>query len=315
MTIKDKILEYFKENAGIELSSDQIAEDIGMERKRLRPNLFALRKAGHIEKLEDDLWIMKEELTNEEEKVVEEAKQRIENEDYDNDEEDFEGVPKEPITFEKFKENLDKVSKIQDLEEEKKEKQEIEVIPKEEKEITLISDESLKEKGLNAKVSDIEKKLDLALGAKDTKEKKARLKKLNINKIKRFNRGKNRSIIIMGAGQSLRLIKGEYINGMVRIGENYYDGSACYTWLWENKQPIYVIPEWSIRPLSSKEVYDKAVEEETLIDSQIITIRAAKLVEPDLGDEKGRKKANPMMIIGIVIAAVIAAYVMFGGGG
>jgi len=186
--------------------------------------------------------------------------------------------------------------------------------PEEEESLELVGDSTLKHKGLSAKIGDIEQKLDLALGAKQKKEKKAKLKKFNLRKIKQYNRKRQRAVIILGSDQSMRLIKGEYLSGMIRIGQNYYDGSAMFVWLWLGKQPVYVIPEWSIRPLSSKEIYDKAVKNKTLIDSQIITIRAAKMVEQDIGDGKIKKPLKPITWILLMVVIGVVGYLLFGGG-
>lgn len=170
----------------------------------------------------------------------------------------------------------------------------------------------LQKKGLNAKLTDMEQKLDMVLGVKERKQKKARLKKFNIGKIKRFNKKKNRAVILMSNNHNAVLVKGEYIAGMIKVGENYYDGSAMFTWLWEGKQPVYFIPEWSIRPLAADEIYNKAKAEGELNNSQVITLRAMKLVEQD-SEDAGKKKPNIMIFVGIAIAGIIIAWLVFGG--
>ena len=172
--------------------------------------------------------------------------------------------------------------------------------------------------GLTAQVENLNEKFNLLVGAKEKKEKKSRLKKFSIGKLKRFNKGQNRAVILLTRNQNGRLIKGEAIHGMIKIptptGDNYYDGSAIYTWLWEGKQPCYIIPEWSIRPLSASEFFSKALKDKLLIDSQQITLRAMKMLEQDAeeGDKK-KKPMNMMMMVGIVIVGLIVAWLFFGG--
>ena len=147
---------------------------------------------------------------------------------------------------------------------------------------------------------------------KPIKEKKAKLKKFNLGKIKRFNKGQYRAVIILTRNQNAKLIKGEAMHGMIKVGENYYDGSSIYTWLWEGKQPCYIIAEWSIRPLSASEIYEKSLAEETLIDSQIITLRAMKLKEQE-DEGTGKKKSSPMLWIGIGIVGIVVVWLFYGG--
>lgn len=169
----------------------------------------------------------------------------------------------------------------------------------------------MQEKGINAKMSDIEHKLDLVLGVKQKKTRFGKLRKLNIRKLRAFNKKKNRACIMLRRNQGIELVKGEYINGMIRVDDNYYDGGALYTWLWLGKQPLYVIPEWSTRPLAAEEVYKKAVEEGNLIDSQILTIQAMKQVEAEL-DDVGKKKPNIMMWLGIGGALLVGIWLFMG---
>ena len=172
-------------------------------------------------------------------------------------------------------------------------------------------------KGLNEKINDLNTKLDLAIGLKQKKEKKAKLKKFSIGKVKRFNRGKNRACIVLSRNQGAKLVKGEFLHGMIKVVdknsvEHLHSADSCFVWLWEMKQPVYIIPEWDIEPLAAARLFSETAEKKTLIDSQRITIRAIELKEQE-ADEGKKKGLAPMMWIGIAIAGVIIAYIFFGG--
>ena len=191
----------------------------------------------------------------------------------------------------------------------KKKKETIEVqIPKE--------DEAQQQKklGLTEQVAELSEKLDLIAGIKKTPEKKFKLPGFKDKKLKKLNKGKNRAIFMLRRNGAVELLKGEYMQGMVKIGENYYDASAMFVWMFKkmNKYtPFYIIPEWSIRPLCREEIYNQAKNENTLIDSQVITLRAMKLEQ--VGATNGVKMGG-MLWIGIAIAAIIIGFLFFGGG-
>jgi hypothetical protein len=168
--------------------------------------------------------------------------------------------------------------------------------------------------GLTSKIDDMQKQLNLVLGMKTKKEKKAKLKWFNLRKLKRYNKGKNRSVILMGNDQSLKLVKGEYFEGfkIIKVNKGYYPAGAVYTWLWGCKQPCYMIHESSLEPIASSAIYAAAKKSGNLIDPQMATIQAAKMIEQEKeGEEK--KKMNVMVWVGIAIAGVIVAWLFFGG--
>ena len=168
--------------------------------------------------------------------------------------------------------------------------------------------------GLTAKMDDIQTQLNRVLGMQEKKEKKARLKKFSLSKLKRYNKKKNRAVIFMGSDQSLKLVKGEYFEGfkILKLGKNYYKAGATYTWLWEGKQPCQIIPEWSLEPIAADPLYQKAKESNTLIDAQLATIQAAKMIEQE-AEGADKKKMGKGMWIGIAVAGIVVAWLFFGG--
>jgi hypothetical protein len=134
--------------------------------------------------------------------------------------------------------------------------------------------------GISEQVDELNKKLDLIAGIKKVKEKKFKLPGFNQQKLKRYNKGKKRPILLLRHSGEVELLKGEFMSGMVKVGENYYDASAMYIWLFRKMNkltPFYIIPEWSIRPICRESIYEKAKSENTLIDSQVITLRGMKM--------------------------------------
>lgn len=172
-------------------------------------------------------------------------------------------------------------------------------------------------KGLNEKINDLNTKLDLAIGLKQKKEKNAGLKRFGIGKVKRYNRGKKRACILLSRNQGAKLVWGEFLHGMIKVVdkngvEHLHNADSCFVWLWMMKQPIYIILEWDIEPLSAAQLFNKTVVKNTLIDSQRITIRAIELKEQEA--EEGKKgKPNIMLWIGIAIVGIVVAYLFMGG--
>ena len=170
-----------------------------------------------------------------------------------------------------------------------------------------------KKLGLSDQVAEMNEKLDLIAGIKKKEAKKFKLKGFSVNKLKRLNKGKNRAILMLGSNGGVTLLKGEFMQGMVKVGENYYDASAMYVWQFKKANkfiPFYIIFESSIRPISREEVYTKAKDDNTLIDSQIITLRAMKQEQFDKGVGK---KIGGGAWIGIAIAAAVIIFMIFGG--
>jgi len=167
--------------------------------------------------------------------------------------------------------------------------------------------------GLSEQMQELNDKLDLIANTKKQGDKKFRLKGFSQKKLKRYNKGKYRAVLILRRNAAVELLRGEFVQGMIKVGENYYDASAMYTWLFKrlNKLiPFYIIPEWDIRPICREEIYKKAKQENTLIDSQVITLRAMKLEQ--VGKQEG-KKMGGMMWIGLAIGAIVIIYLIFSG--
>lgn len=166
---------------------------------------------------------------------------------------------------------------------------------------------------INEQLKELNDKLDVLGNIGDKKEKKAKLKGFSHKKLKRLNKAKRTAVFMLRRTGSVELIKGELTNGMIKVNENYYDGSAIYVWLFKHMNkliPFYIIPEWSIRPLARDEIYKKSIDEKTLIDSQVITLRAMKMEQVAKQDGK---KMGGWLWIGIAIAAAVIAFIIFGG--
>ena len=170
----------------------------------------------------------------------------------------------------------------------------------------------LQHKGLSAKVDELNTKIDLALGVKQQKEKKARLKKFSLGKIKRFNRKKGQAVLILERNHNIRLVKGERVLGMVKVKDNYHDGSARYTWLFNGKQPICIVPEWDIMPINAEDLQKKTFDTKSHIDSQVINIRAMTMIEQDK-EQGDKKKQNWLVWLGIAAAIGVVVWIIVGG--
>jgi hypothetical protein len=187
-----------------------------------------------------------------------------------------------------------------------------EEIPEEKEPESPDPNPELQHKGLSAKVDELNTKIDMALGVRQQKEKKARLKKFSLGKIKRYNRRKGQAVIILERNHNIRLVRGERINGMVKVKDNYHDGSARYTWLFNGKQPVCIIPEWDIKPINADDLDKKTFDTKSHIDSQVINIRAMTMIEQDK-EQGDKKKMNWLFWVGVAAAIGIVVWVIAGG--
>jgi len=122
-----------------------------------------------------------------------------------------------------------------------------------------------------------------------------------------YKRGK----ILVFMLRTNRIVEPEWAylnNGLINIGDKYFDGNQGFVYLWKSKIPVMIVPEWSLKPVGTKDYYD-AVKEGNVSDSQGIMIRAFEAKEAE-----GVKKVSMNTWIWIGLLGAIAAYALFAKG-
>jgi hypothetical protein len=97
-------------------------------------------------------------------------------------------------------------------------------------------------------------------------------------------------------------------NGLINIGDKYYDGSQAFIYHWKAKIPCVVIPEWQLTPFGTRH-YFKAKRDGNISDDQGIMIRAFEAKEAE-----GKKKVDMKIWIWAGIGIIIVAYALFARG-
>ena len=167
--------------------------------------------------------------------------------------------------------------------------------------------------GLSNQIKEISEKLDNITQEKVVKEKlkkktfklpykvKSQLRKLAL-------KSKVQVLLLQNNG-NIKPIIATIKDGMLIIGEKFYDGNPKGLWFWNGKFPTMIVPEWDLRPLSRESLYNDAAANKRLSDPQTIIIRAMEMKEA----LQGKTISSKVWIFG-GIGAIIVFYVLFAGG-
>lgn len=169
-----------------------------------------------------------------------------------------------------------------------------------------------KKHGLNQKLKDIDEKLEMITETKKHGEKakkksfklplgmKGKLKKLAVkNKVQ---------VMLLQHNKNILPTIGEIKEGLIVVGEKYYNGSDDVIWLWNGKIPTTIIPEWDLQPLTKSLLVKDAEDNKRIAHPQTIIIRALELKEA-----LKLKKATGS-VIWYILGGLTLAYVLFGQG-
>lgn len=104
-------------------------------------------------------------------------------------------------------------------------------------------------------------------------------------------------------------------NGMVYLKENNtYHQVTAGDIFWYKNYPTVILPEWSLKPFSAKDHYDKTVKDKMLASPQRIIIDAIKESQIK-GKGFGGMNLKVYLVIGIVVIVALAYLTQgFGGG-
>lgn len=125
---------------------------------------------------------------------------------------------------------------------------------------------------------------------------------------------KNRALIfLLKTNRDIEIKIAPIFNGMIMLKdsatklEKYYDARADCFYMYKGV-PVLMLPEWSLRPIGTKEYYD-AKREKRLANAQQVIIRAIETKEMQMGKIKmDMKSIIVIAIVGIVVYFVAAEY-------
>jgi hypothetical protein len=167
--------------------------------------------------------------------------------------------------------------------------------------------------GLHNKLTEINEKIDLLSGKKKEDEKKKIKKYFKIpfkvkSKLKK-NKDTRIQVILLRHNKGIIPTVGQYNEGIIEVGEKGYDGQGDVIWLWNNKIPTAIIPEWDLYPITRGRLLKEAEEMKRISHPQTVIIRMLALKE-SLKPKKGFGGAWIWILIGVAVLF----YLFFGGG-
>jgi len=176
-------------------------------------------------------------------------------------------------------------------------------------------------KGLREQLDELNEKINVIAGVKKKKGKvKAFKVPFNIKaQLKNVAKKKKVQVIYLQNNKNIKPTIGDIKEGMLIVEGKVYDGSSNFMWLWNGKIPTAIVPEWDLQPIHDKtlarqitaeELQSDAIQNKRLSDPQTIILRSMEHRESLVGKKLGSKA-----IIWIVIGGIIAAYILFAGGG
>ena len=168
-------------------------------------------------------------------------------------------------------------------------------------------------KGLNAKLEELNKKLELVTEQAKLTNK---LKKKNFkvpfrvrSQLKKLAMKNKVQVILLQSNRNVKPIIADIKEGMITLGDKIYNGCTEGIWLWNGKYPTVILPEWDLNPITPSLLYAEAVKNKTLADPQTLIIRAMMMKESLQPKSFGGKT-----LIWVGIACVVIFYVIFAGG-
>lgn len=162
-------------------------------------------------------------------------------------------------------------------------------------------------KGLRSELEEIKQKLELV----STKEDKKIEKQFGLpGKIKRGLKKaaiKDKILVIyLKKNKVIMPIIERIQNDFVVINGKPHNISLDFVFLWKGKHPAIVVPEWDLNPIGTNDYYE-ALEDGR--DPYAVS-KMIKMLEA--GEDLGKKKISPMMIIWGLIGAAVLFYVFAG---
>lgn len=176
-----------------------------------------------------------------------------------------------------------------------------------------IEDIKGKKSGLKSRMDEINEKLDIITqekhAKKEVKKKSFKLPFRVRSQLKKLALRNKVQVLLLQNNGNIKPLIAEIKEGMLIIGEKFYDGNPKGLWFWNGKFPTMLVAEWDLLPLSREALYNDAAGNKRLSNPQTIIIRGMELKEALQGKGLAGKS-----IIWIIIGGIVVFYVLFAGG-
>lgn len=176
------------------------------------------------------------------------------------------------------------------------------------REIENITEEKRKQ-GLSEKLDDLTEKMDIIVEKQKLRKKKEFALPFGVRRQLNTLAQKDKVLVmLLKTNRAVQPVTAKINNGIIDVNGKYYDCSHAFIYLWLNKYPCIILPEWSLIPIGTKDYFD-AMEEGNKADAQTIIIRMIENKE-----NMERNKMPSKMVWWLLIGGIIVAYVLFGKG-
>lgn len=181
--------------------------------------------------------------------------------------------------------------------------------PKEEEQVQVVKQEK---KGLNERVDEINEKLDMVVGSKKSKKDKPFALSFGIRRhLSSLTKKDAILVFLLTTNRAIKPIIAKIQDEFIVINNVPHTCTVDFVFLWRNKYPAIIVPEWDIHPIGTKEYYE-AIDQGRSANAGLTIIR---MIEKS--NDLMKKQMNSRMLIWFVIGGIIIAYLIFGnlGGG
>ena len=169
--------------------------------------------------------------------------------------------------------------------------------------------EEEKKQSLSEKIDELNAKLQPL-----TKTKKGETKELKLPfrirmQQKRLAKKNKAAVLLLRENRTAIWKIGQLKDGMVEVDGRQHNASIDFIFLYKNKLPFIILPEWSLDPIGTKDYYD-ALDSGVLMSPQNIIIRKIEMAEIAKEGKGGRFSGMTWVIIGLGVVALL--YFIFG---
>ena len=113
--------------------------------------------------------------------------------------------------------------------------------------------------GISSRIDELNEKLDMLAETskkKDKSEKHFALPRKIKGKLKKIAEKNKVMVVRLGINRAVRTLITDIRNGYVVVDGIPRNCTVDFTYLWEGKYPVIILPEWDINPIGTKDFYD-----------------------------------------------------------
>lgn len=167
----------------------------------------------------------------------------------------------------------------------------------------------IKDVSLTSRMEQIDEKLDILTNKSNFKNKPYKMKWSMRRKLKTLHKKNKVLVNLLRTNRTAKFATAEIRDGVIQINDKFHECTTDFIYLLDGKHPMIVLPEWSLRPIGTKDYYDAIKNNEIGVDAQTVII---KMIEK--AQQENKKTFDGKVWIWIGIGVLILAYVLFGGG-